>query len=499
MDEIRGLVDHLESRSRIIRNPSYSWLKAHASKYAIKNDFGIPLFHSRVCARMPDATIDDVNKAPGDVKAYILAEINELKKYIMGKTFIAVDRAVGISRGFRVKVRAYVSSRYPHLALMFAVNYFQPSDDDDYEIVTIDVPEWPRKLVLVDPVERATVILGSDYYGELKMSALRMAMNYARDYMGLLGVHAATKVYYVHGGRPKGEGFLIFGLSGTGKSTITFHLHEGDLRDDERVAIRQDDINIVNRRAHAYATEENFYPKTDSAPSIPNLMKALHHQDTILENVAVKNGVLDFRDTSGCHSNARAIAIRHAIEGADLEYDTERVTKIIFLTRRHDMPVAARVSSIEQATAYFMLGESIKTSAGTMDPREVGKPVRVPGFDPFIIGPKWLNGLRFYEILYNNPDIQVYVLNTGYIGNTKITPEYTLKTVLAIARGDAVEDFDENLNMYRIVSVPGLDLGKLDPYKHIPGYAEHIKRIRDERANYLASKFKPISFISYSI
>jgi len=312
----------------------------------------------------------------------------------------------------------------------------------------------------------------------------------------MLGFHAGTKVYNVEGAPRGGAGFLVFGLSGTGKSTITFHLHEGDLNPGEYVAIRQDDINMLTLDGYAYATERNFYPKTDSAPSISNLYKSLRHPDTILENVAVRGGVIDFLYTEGCYSNGRAIAIRHAIEGADNEYDTRNITTILFLTRRHDMPVAARTSSIEQAVAYFMLGESIKTSAGTMDPREVGKPVRVPGFDPFIIGPKWLNGLRFYEILSQNPGIKVYIMNTGYVGGVKVRPEHTLKTIISIARGDVEEEFDDALNMYVVRKVPGLDLDELNPYKHIPDYRKHIISVREERRNYLYERFKPISFMA---
>ncbi len=499
MDMVRKLIDAIEEKARLIENPGIPWLRSRASKYSIQNDFGVPLFHSKVCARMPDATIEDVNSAPVEVKRSVEEELRMVMEYVSNREFIAIDAGIGHSTGFRLTVRTFISAKYPHLALMFATNYFDPPDDSSPVIYSIDIPEWPRKLVIVDPLERATVILGSDYYGELKMSALRMAMNYARDWMGLLGVHAGTKVYNVEGSPKGGSGFLVFGLSGTGKSTITFHLHEDDLRPGESVAIRQDDINMLTRTAYAYATERNFYPKTDSAPSIPNLYKALHHPDTILENVALDNGRLDFLYTSGCHSNARAIAIRHAIEGSDNRYDTPRITTILFLTRRNDMPVAARTISPEQAAAYFMLGESIKTSAGTMDPSEVGKPVRVPGFDPFIIGPKWVNGLRFYEVLKLNPGIRVYIMNTGYVGGVKVRPEHTLKTILAIARGEAEEEFDDNLNMYVVKKAPGVDLSGLNPAKLVPEYGKHIRGVREERRKYLHTRFPEVGFMADAI
>ncbi len=499
MEAVARILRALEDRARLVRNPGVSWLRREASRYAVPNEWGVPLFRSRVCARMPDATIEDVNKLEGGEAARLEEELRRVEEYVSSREFIVVDSSIGSSLGFRLKVRSFISSTSPHLALMFSTNYFPGPDDGEPVIYSVDIPEWPRRLVTVDPVERATIILGSDYYGELKMSALRMAMNYARDHMGMLGVHAGSKVYHLEGAPGRGLGVLVFGLSGTGKSTITFHLHEGQLRQGEWVSIRQDDINILTRGLYAYATERNFYPKTDSAPGIPNLYRALRHPDTVLENVYVEDGRIDFTVTSGCHSNARAVAVRHAIEGADNTYDTPRIDFIFFLTRRSDMPVAARLTGPEQATAYFMLGESIKTSAGTMDPREVGKPVRVPGFDPFIIGPKWINGLRFYEALYLNPGTRVYILNTGYVADRKVTPRDTLSTILAIMRGEAEEEYDEALNMYMVTRAPGADLEKLDPRKAIPGYKSHMVQAREERRKYLLGKYPQLAFAADSI
>jgi len=71
------------------------------------------------------------------------------------------------------------------------------------------------------------MILGSDYYGESKMAGLRMAMHIMREERGGIGLHAGSKIYRVKNaqGQLTERGALIFGLSGTGKTTISVNSH----------------------------------------------------------------------------------------------------------------------------------------------------------------------------------------------------------------------------------------------------------------------------------
>src|SRR5439155_14267310 len=92
----------------------------------------------------------------------------------------------------------------------------------------------------------------------------------------------------------------------------------------------------------------------------------------------------------------------------------------VFITRRNDVvPAVARLTA-EQAAAYFMLGESIETSAG--DPTKAGQAKREVGTNPFIVGPEAQEGNRLLEILRANPDMQAYILNTGSIGANDGSP-----------------------------------------------------------------------------
>ncbi|MHA1593232.1 MAG: phosphoenolpyruvate carboxykinase [Candidatus Baldrarchaeia archaeon] len=498
MREMRDFINEVLKEATLIENPKETFLENASKGYAVPNKLGVLLFHTRVRARSPQKTIENVNLLPEEEKKKIIEELEKVREFLRGKKLIVVDRNIGNTDRFRMRARAIISAKYPHLALMFARNYFPPSGDTDIpEIVSLCIPEWPYVKVIVDPEELINIILGVDYYGELKMSFLRLAMNYARDKMGMLGLHAGSKLYIVrnNNGEFVKRGVLIFGLSGTGKSTVT--MANNGLSPGERVVVRQDDIVILTPDGMALGTERNLYPKTDSINSIPPLLQAVKHPLTILENVAVKDdGTVDFDDVDFC-PNGRAIIIRRAIPLTDERVDLERVDILLFLTRRKEMPIAAKTCSPGQAVAYFMLGESIMTSAGTMKKEEMGRPIRVPGFDPFMLQPKSRTANLLYKFLKRHTHVQTCILNTGYVGDVKVTPEDTMKTVLSIVKGTIKWKYDPNLKMEVPAEIPGVDLEKYDPYRIFgeEKYKEIMERLREDRIRYLRENFPDLEYL----
>ncbi len=126
--------------------------------------------------------------------------------------------------GFKRNCRLYVTAEYPRLPLMWGNTLFPPDGGEpDFTVVT--VPEWPEKKVLVFPESGITIILGSDYKGENKKAMLRQIMYWAKK-EGNLGLHAASKILRVkRNGELRDFGFLLFGLSGTGKTSLSCHSH----------------------------------------------------------------------------------------------------------------------------------------------------------------------------------------------------------------------------------------------------------------------------------
>ncbi|MBU1167332.1 phosphoenolpyruvate carboxykinase (ATP), partial [Patescibacteria group bacterium] len=213
----------------------------------------------------------------------------------------------------------------------------------------------------------------------------------------------------------------------------------------------------------------------------------------------VKYGGFAFDDVEFC-ANGRAIIPRFGIPNTDANVDLAKVDAIFFNTRRYDIPVVGRLISPEQAATFFMLGESTQTSAGTEDKSQIGKPMRVVGFDPFIIPPLYKNGQRFYEIIKKNPHIKVYVINTGKVGGIDngidITPKITGNSVLEIVRDTVKWKYDENVGYDVPTEIPGLDINKYDPYKIYDNeeYKIMMENLKEDRLRYL-KQFPELKFL----
>ncbi len=476
-------------KGRLIEDPSTVKLREKAKSYSIPNNDGILVFHTRVKARQPKANIVEGM----DPEERVEESVNKIEKALSeayNMDFYVINRRIGTG-GISFNIRAYIPANYPHLALMTQLNFFHPEEDTEPDFITLTLPDAGDLLVFVDYDDGANVLLGTDYYGEHKMSFLRLAMNYSRDFFNSIGLHASSKYYRLKSGDTTVEkGVLIFGLSGTGKSTLTMTDH--GLKEPEEATVRQDDIVILRSDGHAYGTERNFYPKTDSLPHIPSLLPAVMNPLSVLENVTVKNGHVDFSDLS-VSPNARAIAIREYVRNAENRIDLDRVDILFFLTRNPLMPAALKTSSPEQAVAYFMLGESVRTSAEAGEP----KPVRVPGFDPFMLEPKWKTAMRLYEFLEKHRNVEVILLNTGYVGNIKVTPEETSQIILETVREEISWRYDDALRAYIPSRVPGIDIARLDPYRIIgSSYSSKIEELRKDRIKFLESTLPQLKFLA---
>jgi phosphoenolpyruvate carboxykinase (ATP) len=386
--------------------------------------------------------------------------LRKVAAYLEGKELIALDRIMCMKEGYRTRIRFFVTRRYARLAYMWGRMLFEPERagygsgkggrteakrGERVDFTIVDVPEWPERKVLVDPNSFTTFILGTDYCGEVKKAGLRMMMYAHKRKRGGLGLHAGSKVLRVRdaGSRKLVEkGMLLFGLSATGKTTLTCHHHWLDTSAGELVRIRQDDVVLLNEDGSAIGTEDNFYIKTDGLEpdSQPLLHRGATSPNAILENVMVhEDGRVDFSDSS-ITSNGRGIVIRKELGFTDHSIDLGRVDMVVFITRRKTIvPPIARLTP-EQAAAFFMLGESVESSAG--DPAQAGKPLRVVGTNPFIIGPLEEEGNRFLEILRLNPHIECYLLDTGRFGahpgadeGVKITVYDSARLLADAARG----------------------------------------------------------------
>ena len=469
---------------RIIDNPSDEQLREWAlERGGVLTEFGNLSVVTKVRNRIAKFT----EVVTGEPEPKDVALVGRVLEFIRDKEMIMLDRVMCQTPGFKKNCRVYVMADYPRIPLMWGNTLF-PSEGGEPDFVTITVADWPEKKTLVFPEEGLTIIMGSDYKGENKKAMLRQIMYRAKQ-EGNLGLHAASKVLRVfRDGQLKDFGFLLFGLSGTGKTSLSCHSHW--LRSPERVVIRQDDVVILKSDGSAIGTEESFYLKTEGLEpgAQPLLYAAAISPRAILENVWVEPDTsrVDFFNYT-LTSNGRAMVKRRDIAFTDSEIDLEKVNFIIFITRRQDIvPPVVRLSP-EWAAAAFMLGESIETSAG--DPTQAGKSLRVVGTNPFIVGSEEEEGEMFLKTLRENPDIQCFMVNTGKVGGAdtgqKITVFDSVKIIEMIARDEIVWQKDDFWGYEVPVHIPGIDLSRFDlnnyyTEEQIAEMSEELKRERME-------------------
>jgi phosphoenolpyruvate carboxykinase (ATP) len=451
---------------KVIDNPSDEQLRAWTLEQGgIITQAGNLAVITKVRSRSAKFTEIYHDKKPDQDDLKLIGDVFD---YLKDKEVIRLDRRMCMHPDFTFHARVYITSQYARIPLMWGNTLFEMEDTDgDPDFITITVAEWPERRVMVFPEEGLTIILGSDYKGENKKAMLRQLM-YAVKKRGCLGLHAGSKIIRVRkGGKLTDVGFLFFGLSGTGKTSLTCHSHW--LNYPERVVIRQDDVVILRPDGSALGTENSYYVKTDALDldSQPILYAACLSPRTILENVMVheENRRIDFHDST-ITSNGRAMVKRSDVAYTDDQIDLSKVHNIVFITRRRDVvPPVARLSP-EFGAAAFMLGESIETSAG--DPTMAGRAIRVVGTNPFIVGSEAEEGNIFLSILRKNPDVRCYMMNTGRVGATEgssgenITVRDSVKIIEMIARDEITWKEDAFWGYEVPEEVPGMDYGRFE-------------------------------------
>jgi phosphoenolpyruvate carboxykinase (ATP) len=482
----------------ILKDLSGEELRALARAGEKTTEYGSPVYSTRVKNRSAKNTyvVEDgvsVGVMQHGIPPRRAQEvIRDVQEKLAGMDLIQVDRRMGDCPEATLRCRLYVPRNYARIAFMWHNMLFPSDSTQEPDFISVYVPDWPERLIFLDVDQGYTYILGSDYPGEAKKSMLRQAMYWMKR-RGGLGLHAGSKILRVLGpdGKLRDVGFLLFGLSGTGKTTLTLHDH--GLADPEKAIIKQDDVVLLTRDGRAYGTEDGFYIKTEGLePSQTVLWGAATHPSSAYENIMVDpSGRVDFLDTS-ITSNGRGVVLRRHIRGTGEGIDLKKANKIVFITRRNDIvPVCARLTP-EQGAAYFMLGESIETSAG--DPTKAGQAKREVGTNPFIVGPEAEEGNRVLAILRENRDMEAYILNTGSIGASdgspgeKITIRISTQIMKQIAKEGIRWEKDPDWGYDVPAAVPGIDLARYSPrsYYTLEEYRERVDRLRSERRAWLA-------------
>jgi phosphoenolpyruvate carboxykinase (ATP) len=266
--------------------------------------------------------------------------------------------------------------------------------------------------------EKEMVILGTEYAGEMKKGVFTV-MNYFMPKRGVLSMHCSATA-----DKNTGASSLLFGLSGTGKTTLSADPKRMLIGDDEHC---WSDDGIFNIEGGCYAKAINLTPENE-----PDIFQALRY-GAVLENVVLdEDHDVDFTDTSITQNTRGAYPIEF-IRNARIPCTAGHPTDVIFLTC-DAFGVLPPVSALSPAHAmyHFMSGYTAKV-AGT----EMGVTEPQATFSPCFGGPflMWHPG-KYAELLaekIKRHAARVWLVNTGWSGGAYgVGKRISLKNTRAI-------------------------------------------------------------------
>ncbi|MGB0785880.1 MAG: phosphoenolpyruvate carboxykinase (ATP) [Alphaproteobacteria bacterium] len=256
--------------------------------------------------------------------------------------------------------------------------------------------------VVISFTDKLILIGGTDYAGEIKKSAFSL-LNFTLPTDGILPMHCSANT------GPTGDTALFFGLSGTGKTTLSADAGRNLIGDDEH---GWDNDGIFNFEGGCYAKAIDL-----TAEKEPEIYAASTRHGAILENVVLQpNGKPDFTDVSLTENTRSAYPLNH-IDGASPDGTGKHPKTIIFLTLDAFgvLPPISKLT-LEQAIEHFLMGYTSKV-AGTE--KGLGNEPQATFSTcygaPFMPRPP-LNYANLLRDKLISHDTKVWLVNTGWIG-----------------------------------------------------------------------------------
>ena len=328
--------------------------------------------------------------------------------------------------------------------------------------------------VVFNLTTKEQVILNTWYGGEMKKGMFSM-MNYFNPLRGIASMHCSANT-----NMEETDSAIFFGLSGTGKTTLSTDPKRKLIGDDEH---GWDDEGVFNYEGGCYAKVINL--DKESEPDIYNAIK----RDALLENVTVAaDGKIDFADKSVTENTRVSYPIYHINNIVKPVSKGPHAHQVIFLSA-DAFGVLPPVSILnpEQAQYYFLSGFTAKL-AGT----ERGITEPTPTFSAcFGAAFLTLHPTKYAEELVkkmNKVGAKAYLVNTGWNGTGKrISIRDTRGIIDAILDGSIDKAPTKTIPYFDFVvptELPGVDPKILDPRDTYADAAQW-----DEKAKDLAGRF----------
>ncbi|MBU1658644.1 phosphoenolpyruvate carboxykinase (ATP) [bacterium] len=493
----------LENVAKVYHNLSYDELIQHelengecavTKKGATAVDTGIFTGRSPKDKYFVDADPSNKYIAWGDVNqkvdASIFAELLELtQKQLSNKDLYVTDVFCGASAASKKSVRFVSEIAWQS---HFVKNMFIRPTSSELEVFKPQFTvlnackainkKWKEHglhsevFVLFDIENNMAIIGGTWYGGEMKKGIFSM-MNYWLPLEGKLAMHCSANV------GQRGDTALFFGLSGTGKTTLSTDPHRRLIGDDEH---GWDNHGVFNFEGGCYAKVINLDAKSE--PEIYGAIK----KGALLENVVMYDeGEVDYENSSKTENTRVSYPIEH-IENHEPSLSAGHPENIIFLTADAFgvLPPVSKLTK-EQAMYYFLSGYTAKvagTERGITEPVATFSSCFGEAFLP-------LHPTVYAKLLGEKIDkhnVNVYLVNTGWTGGAygvgkRMSIKDTRACINAVLDGTINKSEFRTTKTFRL-SVPNT-LGDVNPKVLFPREAWEDKEAYDKARDKLAQMF----------
>ncbi|MBT3174858.1 MAG: phosphoenolpyruvate carboxykinase (ATP) [Lentimicrobiaceae bacterium] len=390
---------------------------------------------------------------------------------LTGKNLYVIDCYAGANLDTRLNVRFIMEVAWQ---AHFVKNMFVRPTDSELENFKPDFvmlnaakatnPDWQsmkrsdgvpfnsENFAAFNLTEGRAVVAGTWYGGEMKKGIFSV-MNYFLPLKGIAAMHCSANV------GQNGDTAIFFGLSGTGKTTLSTDPKRALIGDDEH---GWDDNGVFNFEGGCYAKTINL--DKESEPDIYNAIK----RDALLENVTVdKDGNIDFDDASVTQNTRVSYPLYHIENIVKPVSKAGPAQKVIFLTADAFgvMPPVSKLTP-EQTKYHFLSGFTAKL-AGT----ELGITAPSPTFSAcFGAAFLTLHPTKYGQELIKKMEAnnaEAYLVNTGWNGTGKrISIKDTRGIIDAILDGSIEKSETKMIPIFDLevpTSLPGVDSNILDP------------------------------------
>lgn len=405
------------------------------------------------------------------------------------RQFYSGDVIVGLDPEFMVRAHLMLNADYAANFYSYLLNfqianeqfmdkYAQSTQYAENDIYVYADPDWsspdfPNGLALFDPPHNVAAILGLRYFGELKKATLTLAWATAHR-NGFTACHGGMKRYDL--GQRKFT-MAAFGLSGSGKSTITLAKHAGKYQVD----VLHDDAFVIKRDSGTTtALEPAYFDKTaDYAPSDPALQYVLTCQNVGVTLDDGGNKIVVTQEVR--NNNGRAVKSRFVTPNR-VDHLNEPLDAVFWIMKDDTLPPVLRVDDPTLATVFGVtLATKRSTAENLVGKVDMNKLVIEPFANPFRCYPLGEDYAAFKE-LFASGRTQCYILNTGYFNGKKVKPHDTLGAIEQIV--DQAADFAP------FPPLPDLQYMPLAGFSVPTGDADYLQRLHariQDRLDFLST------------